>query len=278
MALQPLTEKEFFKIRDLLVAICGIDLKPDQDYLVETRLTEVATEIGANTFGELHQAMVSDDELLNRVVDLMTTNETLWFRDDSCWHTIETAVLPLFLEKLKAGKKVRIWSSASSTGQEAYSFIITIKEFLAKIGLDHLISNIEIIGSDISKAALYLAENARYDPFTISRGMDEVRRDKYFTKENNSFKLKEEIKQHVTFQHFNLMNSFKPLGLFDLIFCRNVAIYFSREFKEELFLKISQSLTPDGMLLLGATESLFGLHTNFESQNCGNGIYFTLKE
>ncbi len=278
MSIQPLTEKEFLKIRDLLVAICGIDLKPDQDYLVETRLTEVATEIGANTFGELHQAMVSNDELLNRVVDLMTTNETLWFRDDSCWNTIEQAILPQFLKKIKLGQKVRVWSSASSTGQEAYSFIITIKEFLAKQGLDHLISNVEIVGSDISKAALYLAENARYDPFTISRGMDETRRDKYFVKENNSFKLSNDIKEHVSFQHFNLMNSFKPLGKFDLIFCRNVAIYFSREFKEELFLKISQSLTPDGILLLGATESLFGLQTNFESQNCGNGIYFTLKE
>ena len=113
----PITEHEFNKIRDLLVSVCGIDLKPDQDYLVETRLTELAIELGAKSFGELHRQIIADPEVMPKVVDLMTTNETLWFRDNSCWVTVGEHLLPLLLERVaKGGPKVRVWSAASSTG------------------------------------------------------------------------------------------------------------------------------------------------------------------
>jgi len=272
--LEPITQREFEKIRDLLVSVCGIDLKPDQNYLVETRLTELATEVGVKNFSELHRAIVADPELLPRVVDLMTTNETLWFRDDSCWRTLEQALVPALMEKVRLGKRVRVWSAASSTGQEAYSFAMLTDEMFKAAGLESRLDQIEIIGTDISQAALYLAQKARYDSFTMHRGLSEARTARYFTHEGNFFELRPEIRQRVKFLRYNLMDSFAPLGQFDLVFCRNVAIYFSVAFKEELFEKVAQALVPEGVMLLGATESLFGLKHRFTNLALGNGLYY----
>ena len=277
-AVQPLTEHEFIKIRDLLVEVCGIDLKADQDYLVETRLTELATEVKAESFGEFHRLIVADHTLLAKVVDLMTTNETLWFRDTSCWLTVKEEILPKMFQKLEStGEKVRVWSAASSTGQEAYSLAILIVEEAERRGTPELANQFDIVGTDISSGAVYLAQKARYDSFTISRGLSEERRTRFFIQESNSFKLEDQIRERVQFQHYNLMDSFSPLGRFDLVFCRNVAIYFSKSFKEELFSKISGVLVGEGKLLLGATESLFGLKTPFVNCSYGNGVYYMLQ-
>ena len=277
--IEPLTEIEFNKIRDLLVSVCGIDLKPDQDYLVETRLTELAMEVSAKSFGDLHRAIVSDSSLLPRVVDLMTTNETLWFRDDSCWVTMEEVIFAELIRRLEAGKaKVRVWSAASSTGQEAYSFSIMLDEYLTRAGKLDLLPRIEVIGTDISTAAIFLAKAGRYDPFTISRGMSDARLNRFFHKDGGTWVLNEEIRNRVKFQTFNLMDSFAPLGKFDIVLCRNVAIYFSDEFKTHLFGKISETLIPDGFMILGATESLFGIKNNFENLSHGNGLYYKVRK
>ena len=274
-SIEPLSESEFKKIRDLLVTVCGIDLKPDQDYLVETRLTELALEIGSASFSDFHRAIVADPELLPRVVDLMTTNETLWFRDDSCWLTIRESILPMLFQKLAGGQsKVRVWSAASSTGQEGYSLAILIDEECRKRGTPELTSRFEIMGTDISTAAIYLARAARYDGFTIGRGLSADRRDNYFQPDGTTHQLKPAIKERVTFKHFNLMDNFASLGVFDLVFCRNVAIYFSKSFKEELFGKIAGQLCADGVMMLGATESLFGLAVPFTNHSHGNGLYY----
>ncbi|MDT8446256.1 MAG: protein-glutamate O-methyltransferase CheR [bacterium] len=274
----PITEHEFNKIRDLLVSVCGIDLKPDQDYLVETRLSELAVQLGATTFGELHRHIIADPEVMPKVVDLMTTNETLWFRDASCWLTLKDKLLPHFFEQLKEGKpKIRVWSAASSTGQEAYSLAILIDEECRRLGHPEWVERFEIRGTDISTAAVFLARQARYDSFTVSRGLSAERCAAYFHKEENSYQLHQRIIDRARFEHFNLMESFAPLGRFDLVFCRNVAIYFSKSFKEELFEKIAGVLNSDGFLLLGATESLFGLKAPFTSQSHLNGVYYVHK-
>jgi len=271
----PLTPHEFSKIRDLLVSVCGIDLKSDQDYLVETRLTELATEVGASDFGDLHRLIVADNVLLSRVVDLMTTNETLWFRDDSCWLTVKEKFLPEMIAQLENGQqKIRVWSAACSTGQEAYSLAMLIDEEVTRLGKPQLAGRFEIMGTDISSGAVYLAQKARYDGFTVGRGLSHQRRDQYFTPDQSSYLLNDDIKSRARFQQFNLMESFASLGKFDLVFCRNVAIYFSKEFKEELFAKIADTLVPTGRVLLGATESLFGLKTPFVNDSYGNGVYY----
>ena len=252
--IEELKPQEFVKIRDLLVSVCGIVLNDDQDYLVETRLTEMAHEVGVNNFGQLHDVISKDKSLLTRVVDLMTTNETLWFRDQSCWVTLKEVIVPHLIEKLEKGQfNVKIWSAASSTGQESYSLLILIKELLAQKYQSEYFNRFSIVGTDISNEVIFLAKRGIYDPFTISRGMSEERLNKYFTKERKSYKINEEIKSRVEFKNFNLMDSFIPLGKFDLVLCRNVAIYFSGEFKKELFEKISRALVPDGFMMLGAT-------------------------
>ncbi|OGG93661.1 MAG: hypothetical protein A2508_06210 [Candidatus Lambdaproteobacteria bacterium RIFOXYD12_FULL_49_8] len=274
-AIKPLSQKEFLKIRDLLVSVCGIELKPDQDYLVETRLTELAIEIGAADFSEFHRAIIAEPELLPRVVDLMTTNETLWFRDDSCWNTLREVLLPKFFKQLEAGQpKIRVWSAASSTGQEGYSLAMLIQEECEKLAVPSLAERFEILGTDISTAAIFLGRAARYDSFTISRGLSQERRDRFFESQGGTFQLKQSIRDRVEFKHFNLMDNFSPLGIFDLVFCRNVAIYFAKDFKEQLFEKIAKQLCPGGIMLLGATESLFSLNAPFANRSHGNGLYY----
>ena len=273
-----LKQHEFEKIRNLLVSVCGIVLNDDQDYLVETRLLEMANEIGVSTFDELHSRISVDQSLLTRVVDLMTTNETLWFRDDSCWITLKEVIIPYLIGKLDNGySKIRVWSAASSTGQESYSLLILIKELLEIQGKKAYFDRFSILGTDISKEVIFLAKRGIYDPFTISRGMNKQRLAKYFTKERKNYKITDEIKDRVEFRYFNLMDSFTTLGKFDLVLCRNVAIYFSGAFKTKLFEKISRVLFPDGFLMLGATESLVGIANNYVNQSHGNGLYYKLK-
>jgi chemotaxis protein methyltransferase CheR len=276
--IETLKSQEFVRIRDLLVSVCGIVLNDDQDYLVETRLTEMAHEVGVKNFGELHDIISKDKSLLTRVVDLMTTNETLWFRDQSCWTTLKEVIVPHLINKLEKGQfNVKIWSAASSTGQESYSLLILIKELLALKNKQEYYNRFSITGTDISNEVIFLAKRGIYDPFTISRGMSEERLNRNFTKERKSFKINDDIKSRVEFKNFNLMNSFVPLGKFDLVLCRNVAIYFSGKFKKELFEKIGRVLVPDGFMMLGATESLIGIENNFKNLSHGNGLYYSLR-
>ena len=275
---EPLKSHEFDNIRDMLESVCGIVLKNDQDYLVETRLSELANEIGVTDFGALYRKVTADESLLARVVDAMTTNETLWFRDDSCWKTLGEKIIPDLINKIKKDQAtVRIWSAASSTGQEPYSLSILIDELTQQFGNQGLSSKFQIIATDISPTVLEMAKKARYDQFTIGRGLSKVRLEKYFTQGKNHWELKPEIQSRVEFRKFNLLESFFLLGKFDLVLCRNVAIYFSSDFKQDLFQKISSALNSDGLMILGATESLFGLKTNFESLSFETGMYHKVK-
>jgi len=275
---EPLKPHEFDKIRAMLESVCGIVLKNDQDYLVETRLTELANEIGVADFGEFHRKVIVNESLLARVVDAMTTNETLWFRDDSCWKTLGEKIIPDLIKKIKNDQTtVRIWSAASSTGQEPYSLSILIDELTQQFGNQGLSSKFQIIATDISPTVLETAKKAKYDPFTIGRGLSKTRLEKYFIKGINHWELKPNIQSRVEFRKFNLMESFFLLGKFDLVLCRNVAIYFSNDFKQDLFKKISMALNPGGVMILGATESLFGLKTNYESLSFETGMYHRVK-
>ena len=272
-----LKRHEFEKIRNLLTSVCGITLQDSQNYLVETRLHELANEIGVSTFDELYGRMRADRSLLAKVVDLMTTNETLWFRDDSCWITLKEVIVPSLIRKLDDGcRRIRIWSAASSTGQEPYSLAMLIKELLESQGKSAYFKCFSILGTDISNEAIFLAKRGIYSPQIISRGLSERRLARYFTKERKSFRIVDEIRSSVEFRNFNLMDSFVFLGRFDLVLCRNVAIYFSNAFKTELFEKIGRVLVPNGYLMLGATESLIGIKNSYANRSHGNGLYYSL--
>jgi len=219
----------------------------------------------------------TSENLTQQLVDLMTTNETLWFRDQTCWNSLTDQIVPEMIRRLDQGQEqIRIWSAASSTGQESYSLMILIEELLQGQSKMDYRNRFEIVGTDISLSAVQAAKAGVYDHFTIARGLSEERRNKYFTlKGKNSYAIKPERMAGVTFQEFNLMNSFSTLGKFDLILCRNVLIYFSDATKVELLKRLKRSLLPKGNMILGATESTFGMDLDYQTQTYRGGLYYT---
>lgn len=274
--MEPITQKEFIKIRDLLELVCGIALQDDQEYLVETRLSELGETLDAETFSELHRIIVAKpDEYIPKVIDLMTTNETLWFRDNSCWNTLENKIMPEFFRQLdQSSRNIKIWSLACSTGQEPYSLAMLIEEMAKKRGRPSLVSRFDILATDISNSALSIAKEALYDPFSIKRGLSEERKIQFFSIKDGKWKLHDEIRQRVKFKFFNVMDSFSELGTFDLILARNIAIYFTPSFKREFFDRLAKSLNHSGFILLGSSESLIGIPTPFSSTSFESGVYY----
>jgi len=269
------TEPEYILLKQYIETHCGIFLENGKEYLIETRLSELAKEVGANTFQDFHYIARNDSTgtLKNKIIDAMTTNETSWFRDPSAWSYIKEEALPSLFSRMFSGQKIRLWSAASSTGQEAYSLAIYVYEEAMKRGIYSLDNKVEIIGTDISSSAIKTAKEGKYDTISMSRGMPEDKKNKYFKQQGNYWTLNKEIKKNVSFQEFNLQNSFMPLGSFDIILCRYVTIYFSESFKRELFKKFSKMLKKTGdVLLLGATESLRGFSDDFNITYYNNAM------
>ena len=256
---------EYSLMRKYIEDHCGIRLEKGKEYLIESRLTDLVVETGCSSFKEFHEKAGSENsgKLRDRIVDAMTTNETLFFRDRSTWQYLREVGVPGLLDKAEKGKKVRVWSAAASTGQEAYSLLMLLNDGASQRKKPHLLDRIEILGTDISTSALFLAIAARYDSMAMSRGTTTDIKERYFTKTGNVWEFDRELKKRVTFKQFNLQNSFVSLGTFDLILCRYVAIYFSDVFKRELLSKMFRALNRGGVLLLGATESLRGFSDEF---------------
>lgn len=261
-----ITEPEYILIKKYIEEHCGIHLQEGKEYLIESRLTDLVRESGCNSFQEFHLKARTDytGRYRDRIVDAMTTNETLWFRDESAWDYIREVAVPFLIDRAANRGGARIWSSAASTGQEAYSLLMLLDEAVKERGLASVLNNIEILATDISSAALYLAKAARYDAIAMSRGLPDNKKYKYFTKQGNVWVFDGDLKKRVKFKKFNLQNSFTPLGSFDFVLCRYVVIYFSDTFKRELFAKLADVLNPGCCLLLGATESLRGLSDDFD--------------
>lgn len=273
-----LSGNEFELIKGFVEKHCGIHLEPGKEYLVETRLTDIVIEQGCRSFFEFYQTALADTtgKLRSRIIDAMTTNETYFFRDDNLWTYLKETAMPELLRKAAEGP-VRIWSAAASTGQEAYSLSMLIDECSRAQGTPHLARNFEIVGTDISSAALFLAISGRYDTLAIRRGLSDERRNRHFREEGSVWVVSDEIKSRAKFRRFNLLDNLAPLGTFDLVLCRYVAIYFQEEFKKDLFRRIGGVLKQGCPLLLGATESLRGLSEDYEIQTHKNCTAFVRK-
>ncbi|HNY32239.1 MAG TPA: protein-glutamate O-methyltransferase CheR [Fibrobacteria bacterium] len=263
---------EFELMKSFVERNCGIHLEPGKEYLVETRLTDLALELGCRSFLEFHAAAQADvtGKLKGRIVDAMTTNETYFFRDDNFWTYMKEVAVPELLRKAASGP-VRVWSAASSTGQEAYSVAMLVDETARAMGQAHLAASVEILGTDISSAALFLAISGRYDSLAIRRGLSDERRRRHFREDGSIWAISDELKSRVRFRRFNLMDPMAGLGPFDLVLCRYVAIYFQEEFKRDLFYRMGQVLRPGCALVLGATETMRGLSEEFDPllhKNC----------
>lgn len=274
-----ISKEEFSLLRNLIEQACGIALTEDKTYLIENRLAKLVAEQGCSTYSEFYLKASKDPDpsLRNKIVDAMTTNETLWFRDDHPFRVMTEHLLPIYDQEYRDGNRrdLRIWSAACSTGQEPYSIVMTILDFVRDGGRRELADDrTEILATDISPTALFLAKAGRYDAISISRGMKPEYLERYFTDKGRVHVLSEDIRNRVKFQSFNLQDSFASFGSFDLVFLRNVAIYFSIDFKRALFDKIADALRPGGHLFLGSAESLSGLSDRFEMCEHGRAIFY----
>lgn len=255
-----MNNSHFEFIRDFIFEHVAIVLEPGKEYLVESRLTPLAKSKGFSSLEELiEEFKYKPQEVLKlELIDAMTTNETLFFRDISPFETLKQIVLPSIIEN-KQSKVLNIWSAASSSGQEAYSIAMMIQEHFG--GLPGW--SINIIGSDISEKMVRKAKSGIYNQIEVNRGLPMSFLLKYFEKRGNEWHLKLEIKNMVNFQMTNLKNEWE-ISNQDVIFLRNVLIYFDIQTKKDVLRKIHQSMHPHGSLFLGGAETTRGLSDDFE--------------
>ncbi|MBF0158401.1 MAG: protein-glutamate O-methyltransferase CheR [Magnetococcales bacterium] len=261
-----ITKEEFNLIRQFVHEHSGILIGDGKEYLVENRLNVILVQSKCDNFFQLHEKLKKDGgPLCIEVIDAMTTNETLWFRDTSFFTSLSNFVIPALLEKALSKPKVRIWSAACSTGQEPYSVAMLLDQARGAMGKGAPpLDRFAILATDISPSVLSIARTGRYSQLAISRGMRAAFLERFFVHHGSSYEVAPAIRGIVTFRQFNLKESFGSLGLFDFILCRNVLIYFSNELKSEIYHKLHQSLEKDGMLSIGASESPRGYTTVFE--------------
>ncbi len=266
-------------ISQYIQTITGIYLDESKSYLFETRLSSIAEAQGCKSYQELHNKARQDSskKIEKEIIDAITTNETLFFRDKGPFELLQHKILPEIIDARSTNSslkpRIKIWSAASSTGQELYSIAIIIKELL-KDSTEYLFT---LSGTDISDAAVAQASYGKYNRFEIERGLDKKYLQKYFTLFGDSWKIKDEIRAMVNFKKINLMQPFTALGKFDIIFCRNVAIYFTLEDRKKLFNKLADSLADDGYLVIGSTESLTGVCSRFVPKRHLRCIFYQKK-
>lgn len=264
------TDYAFF--RTFLHARSGLALPDDKHYLLESRLMPIARELGASSLGQLAERLKqpSDDRAKRAVVEAMTTNESLFFRDKLPFDAFTSVVLPALHAARPVGRELRIWCAAASTGQEPYSLAMLIQEHVAKIPG----RRVEIVATDISSEALDRARAGLYTQFEVQRGLPVQYLLKHFKKEGtDNWRISEEIRRMVTFREFNLLESPAQLGTFDLIFCRNVLIYFDLATKVTVFGRLESVLAKDGFLVLGGAETVVGITDRFKPTPAHRTLY-----
>lgn len=250
-----MTLNEYKVIQQFLSQSCGIVLGDSKQYLVKNRLSRLLVRFDLSSFSELTRALQVNTpqslKLKTAIVGAMTTNETFWFRDDLQFLELKETILPEIFER-KAGS-VKIWSAACSSGQEPYTISMCVEDANRKLSRAR---TVQIIATDISEEILQEAKAAVYSELALSRGIDELAKRRFFQKTHNGYKLKMEISRNVRFQQFNLLKPFSVLGRFDVIFCRNVLIYFSEQVKRDILSRMVDSLEPGGYLFLSSTEAM----------------------
>lgn len=277
-----LSTEEYQLLAKLLAQECGIVLGNEKGYLIESRLAQLMAESGCETYREFY--LKAKDNFIPglklKIVDAMTTKETLWFRDDLPFTAMSEVLWPEYNQQLAAGnrRELRIWSAACSTGQEPYSIAMSVMEYARQPGAVGLERALSILATDISASAIFMAKAGWFNPIAMSRGLSPELTARYFTKEGNIYVIDDAVKRLVTFKQHNLQDPFASLGAFDIVLLRNVAIYFSLEFKRELLAKIAKILRPGGYLFLGASESLTGLSEDFILKQHDRCIYYQVKE
>lgn len=265
-------ERDFDILRQILQEESGHSLGKGKEYLVERRLEPVAQSLSFPDIAALirHLGRTRDPRTTKLVCEAMTTNESLFFRDQKPFDLMKNRLIPELIRARAGQRKLRIWSAAASTGQEAYSIAMTLSEHFPQLrGW-----SVEILGTDYSQSVVARAREGQFNHFEVQRGLPITMLMKYFTQEGESWRVKDELKRDITFKEGNLLQSFRHLGPFDIVFCRNVLIYFDTETKRDVMERIAQVMTPDGYLFLGASETVFGITDTLRSVEGANTTLF----
>ena len=265
-----MTPPDYEYLRKLLKDRSGLDLSADKQYLIESRLLPLSRKSGLAGIGELVQKMKGGSaDITTQVVEAMTTNETFFFRDKVPFDHFRDSIMPEILQARTSRKTLRIWCAAGSTGQEPYSLAMCLKEMGAALSG----WRVEILATDLSQEVLEKSRAGIYSQFEVQRGLPIQMLVKYFKQTGELWQINADIRAMVQHRQLNLLHDFSQLGAFDVIFCRNVLIYFDQDTKINIFNRLAKTTEPDGFLVLGAAETVVGLTDVFKPYPERRGLY-----
>jgi chemotaxis protein methyltransferase CheR len=266
-----MTPQDFDYLRKMLRERSGLVLSAEKQYLAESRLLPVARKHGLNNLTELVAKLKAPvaAPLTTEVIEAMTTNESFFFRDKVPFEHFRAVIMPALMAARAREKRIRIWCAAAATGQEPYSLAMSLK------GIGPALAGwrIEIVATDLSLEVLDKAKAGIYSQFEVQRGLPIQQLVKFFSQVGEAWQIAEEIRAMVKFRPLNLLNDFSSLGTFDLVFCRNVLIYFDQETKIGVLNRMARQIPPDGFLILGAAETVVGLTSAFKPMADTRGLY-----
>jgi chemotaxis protein methyltransferase CheR len=266
----PVTPPDYEYLRKLLKDNSGLDLSADKQYLIESRLLPLSRKCGVAGISELVLKMKAGSAAITtQVVEAMTTNETFFFRDKVPFDHFRDAIMPEILQARAGRRSIRIWCAAGSTGQEPYSLAMCLKEMSAATAG----WRIEILATDLSQEVLEKSKAGIYSQFEVQRGLPIQMLVKYFKQTGELWQVNPDIRAMVQHRQLNLLHDFSQLGVFDVIFCRNVLIYFDQDTKINIFNRLARIIEPDGFLVLGAAETVVGLTDAFKPFPERRGLY-----
>ena len=265
-----MTPPDYEYLRKFLKDSSGLDLSADKHYLIESRLLPIARKASLPGIAELVQKLKGGSTpIANQVIEAMTTNETFFFRDKVPFDHFREAIMPEILQARASRRSIRIWCAAGSTGQEPYSLAMCLKEMGAALAG----WRVEILATDLSLEVIEKSKAGLYSQFEVQRGLPIQMLVKYFKQTGELWQINPEIRAMVQHRQINLLHDFSQLGTFDIIFCRNVLIYFDQDTKINIFRRLAKSTESDGFLALGAAETMVGLTDAFKPFPEKRGLY-----
>ncbi|MEE4277753.1 MAG: protein-glutamate O-methyltransferase CheR [Halieaceae bacterium] len=273
MSAHPVSDREFRDLAEFVRSVSGIQLDQSKSYLIETRLGPLLDELSLKDYGELCRKASVNPGVRSRIIDEISTNETSFFRDRAPFEMLKYKLIPDAMDRLRSHETLSIWSAASSTGQEVYSIAIACAEVLPAREL----SRLKILGTDISDKAIRAASIGSYSNYEIERGMEAALRDKYMIPDGDRWRVRDDLRALASFRQANLLEPMSFLGSFDVIFCRNVAIYFDLATRKALFERLGRMLRPRGALVVGSSETLHGVADQFERKDHLRSFYYSLR-
>jgi len=248
----------------------GLVIGPDKQYLLESRLGAILKAEGLRDLDALADRLRGRAlDIERQVIEAMTTNESFFFRDDKPFAHFRTNAIPKLLTSRQPGTKLRIWSAAASSGQEAYSLAMILADLRGQIGA----RPVEILGTDLSREQLIRAQSGIYSQFEVQRGLPMTMLVKHFSKDGANWQISAALRAMVSFREWNLLADPRPLGMFDVVFCRNVLIYFDQPTKARVLNAIAKQMAPDGLLYLGGAETVLGITDKFAAVPGERGVY-----